>query len=430
MNTFIQLVVKFFLRLLNPKAKSETKPTSTSSKPKPKPTPAPPPAAAPTPTPQPASTPTEPLPTPTVPIATGPLAPDAGLEFTEQHDGSGRKLKAIVITDGQETGKFSRYTNSSRGWEGWYTGGKRPIHEFIQAEEELLKDLEMSKSSQNLLQAVSENEGKLEAINAYDGAFLSFGIFQWTLGTRDNVGELPALLKKLKETYPDTFQQYFGRYGIGIGEETNGLTGYITLNDQLINTRALKEQFRSKEWVYRFWRAGLDPKVQAIEVQHALSRLNSFYWRYKVHGHTLNKIITSEYGVALLLDNHVNLPGLVRRALRAAMNETGLKDPTNWGTEEERKVLDAYIKHRATRVEGVGPMYDAINRAKRTAAYLNKQVISDERGSFRFTDTRSRSMENHVPMPRGLNQDDYPDLEEAIDLEGRDMEFLARSEHE
>lgn len=434
MNAFIQTIIKFFLRLFQGKkhkpsgsagkpvsgagggskpistgSVSGSKPTNTGgsaddSKPVPEP---PPPVDTPEPSPS------------------GPLAPDAGLTYEEtfEEDGQGkRKLKSIRITDGQVSASFSRNYNNKRGWEGWYTGGQRPIGDFIRAESDLLKDLKMTGSSQNLLQAVSENEGKLEAINAYDGAFLSFGIFQWTLGTGDRVGELPALMKKIKATYPDTFLQYFGRYGLDVDEKTNSQTGYLRLNDALINTRALKEQFRSRDWVYRFWRAGGDPKVQAMEVEHALSRLKTFYWNYKAHGFTLNKIITSEYGVALLLDNHVNLPGLVRRALEAAMNETGLKDPGVWGTEEERKVLEAYIRHRATRVNGVGPMYDAINRAKRTANYLKDEVISDERGSFQYSHTRSRGEPlNYVPEPRGYDPADFPDLEP--DLEGRDMEF-------
>lgn len=418
MNTFIQLIIKLFLRLIgqgdqktSPPAKQQA-PTAAV-----KPTPPPKPVAQEPVIPEPVE---EEPPQPTT-AETGPLAPGHGLQFNEIFDdATSGKLKAVLVSDGDAEGKFRFYKKGS--WEGLYTGGQRPIGDFIQAEGDLLSELEMTQSSQNLLKAVSENEGKLEAINAYDGAFLSFGIFQWTLGTRDHAGELPALMKKLKGTYPETFEQYLGRYGLDIGEKTNSMTGYLTLQGELINTRALKQQFRSREWVYRFWRAGGDRKVQAIEVEHALSRLKSFYWRYKVHGFTLNNIITSEYGVALLLDNHVNLPGLVRRALRAAMNETGLTDPTNWGSEEERKVLNAYVQHRATKVEGVGPMYDAINRAKRTEKYVKENVISDERGTFRYSHTRSRGVGNYIPEPQGFDPSDYPDLE--TDMEGRDIEFL------
>lgn len=419
MNTFIQLIIKFFLRLMGQGEKKASSPADQQ-----KPTAAPKPSPQPEPLAEDPVVPEPPLAEPPEPkpAETGPMAPAHGLQFNEIFDDeASARLKAILISDGEKEGEFRFYKRGS--WEGWYTGGQRPIGDFIRAEGDLLGELDMTKSSQNLLQAVSENEGKLEAINAYDGAFLSFGIFQWTLGTRDNVGELPALMKKIKNTYPDTFQQYFGRYGVDVAEETNSMTGYLTLNGELINTQALKDQFRSREWVYRFWRAGGDRKVQAIEVEHALSRLKSFYWRYKVNGFSLNQIITSEYGVALLLDNHVNLPGLVRRALQAAMEETGLTDPTNWGSDEERKVLEAYVQHRATKVDGVGPMYDAINRAKRTANYVGENIISDERGTFRYSHTRSRGVGNYIPEPQGFDPADYPDLE--LDTEGRDMGFLA-----
>lgn len=421
MNAFLQTIIKLFLRLFNAgrsdkSGQPNTSPPSTSPMPKPQPKPI---AEQPPASEEPA--PPTPEPEPPTPEQSGPISPDHGLQFNEvaREDGSGPAY--ILISDGEVEGKFRYYKKGS--WAGWYTGGKSPIKDFIQAEGELLRELKMTRSSQNLLQAVSENEGKLEAINAYDGAFLSFGIFQWTLGVRDTVGELPALLNKLRDTYPDTFYQYFGRFGLGLAEQTNALTGYLTYNGQLVKDRAVKEQFRSKAWVYRFWRAGQDRLVQAIEVEHALSRLKAFYWRYKVHGHTLNKIVTSEYGVALLLDNHVNLPGLVKRAIKAAMDQAGLNDPTNWGTDEERRILEAYVAHRATKVDGVGPMYDAKGRAKRTAAYVGNSIISDERGTFRYSHTTSRSLENHIPEPDGFNPADYPDLE--LDLEGRDLEFLS-----
>ena len=423
MKALIQLVIKFFLRLLSPNSPNDDRKNIDQTVAQPEPLVTEPKAEEPA-TPEPVVEAEE-------DTETGPVPASQGLQFKEvfaEAASDNKQLKSIKITDGKKEGSFRRFNSTKRNWEGWYTAGQRPIKDFILAEASLLDELEMTQSSQNLLQAVSENEGKLEAINAYDGAFLSFGIFQWTLGTRDNVGELPALMKKIRNTYPDTFQQFFGRYGIEVSEETNAQTGYLTLNGKVINKRDLKEQFRGKEWVYRFWRAGGDPKVQAVEVEHALSRLKTFYWRYKVHGFTLNKIITSEYGVALLLDNHVNLPGLVRRALKAAMDETGLTDPSNWGSAEERQVLDAYIKHRATRVDGVGPMFDAINRAKRTAKYLEDGTISDERGSLRVTHTRSRGMlvENHVSEPDDFNQADYPEMD--LDMEGRDMEFMAREE--
>src|SRR4029079_9983406 len=72
----------------------------------------------------------------------------------------------------------------------------------------------VSPSRLRVMQAVSENEGKLEAINTWDNAFLTFGIFQWTVGSADGAGELPSLLDRLKQTSPSVFDTFFGQNGL------------------------------------------------------------------------------------------------------------------------------------------------------------------------------------------------------------------------
>jgi hypothetical protein len=68
---------------------------------------------------------------------------------------------------------------------------------------------EISKICLQVIHQVARNEGKLDAINTYDNAFLSVGMFQWTLGTSTNAGELPALLKKVKIKYPEKYAAWF-----------------------------------------------------------------------------------------------------------------------------------------------------------------------------------------------------------------------------
>ena len=68
-----------------------------------------------------------------------------------------------------------------------------------------LRALGVTTSEVNLMIAVAENEGRLDAINTWDNAFLSFGMFQWTLGTGGNQGELPALLRRLQNEDPAAF---------------------------------------------------------------------------------------------------------------------------------------------------------------------------------------------------------------------------------
>jgi len=64
------------------------------------------------------------------------------------------------------------------------------------------------------------------------------------------------------------------------------------------------------------------------------------------------------------------------------MNQTNLKKPQNWDTAEERKLITAYLKIRET--YGRSPMTDANRRAKVTKKYLDKGIISDKRGSFKY----------------------------------------------
>ena len=62
-------------------------------------------------------------------------------------------------------------------------GGQKP-GDFIRDNREQLLGLGLSDSGVNTIAAVSANEGRLDAVNTWDKCFLSFGMFQWTLGGR------------------------------------------------------------------------------------------------------------------------------------------------------------------------------------------------------------------------------------------------------
>jgi hypothetical protein len=112
-----------------------------------------------------------------------------------------------------------------------------------------------------ILQAVSRNEGRLEAINSYDNAFMSFGMFQWTAGRRNEPGELAGLLVLVQRTNADVFDNYFGRYELGIklkrdAKKREAKTGFLTLAGTALDKATHKAKLRAVEWAYRFWRAG------------------------------------------------------------------------------------------------------------------------------------------------------------------------------
>jgi peptidoglycan hydrolase-like protein with peptidoglycan-binding domain len=284
--------------------------------------------------------------------------------------------QCLEVSDGIHQKQFSKFRL------GLFTTGSQKPAAFMESHADKLRALKVTPSEINVMIAVAENEGNLDAINTWDSAFLSFGLFQWTAGTGGGMGELPALLARIKDEDRDLFDKYCGQHGLDVAEVTPGLVyGYLSLRGTKIKTPAAKEQLRQAPWAFYFWLAGQDPAVQAMEIKHALGRLDQFYssGSYKVDNkHRVSDLVTSEYGVGLILDQHVNRPAHVKTCLAKALAQTGLRNPGEWGTDEERKLIDAYLKIRVST-----SMTDPEKRARVTKKYLTNGTISERRGSFK-----------------------------------------------
>jgi len=285
--------------------------------------------------------------------------------------------KNVIISDDSFTWTFRKFKK------GLFTYGKNLPKDFIDAHPTALSNLGLSKSLINVMLSVSENEGNLDAVNTWDNAFLSFGMFQWTLGTSTNGGELPALLKKLKNKTPSIFEKYFLSFGLDVFE-ANDKTGFISLDGQVLNSSSRKEKIRNATWAYRFWKAGQDEIVMALEVEHAASRINAFYKSsaYKVDRYYISDLVKSEYGVALLLDNHVNRPSYLVDTLKSALKNSDLTSPDNWDTKDEEAFLKEYLTIR--KIHGSTPMTDSDRRTAVTKKSVSNGTISKERGSFKI----------------------------------------------
>jgi hypothetical protein len=239
-----------------------------------------------------------------------------------------------------------------------------------------------------IARAVSVNEGRLEAINTWDNAFLSFGIFQWTCGPDMAEGELPALLQRLKKADSATFKRYFGKYGLDVQaapEQPGKLwTGSFVLNGAKLVSPAQKEAMRAPIWAYRFWRAGHDSTVRKAQIEHALGRIKAFYDSPSplLHGLPLRRWISSEAGVAQLLDQHVNRPGHVPKTIASAIDAqiaaSGRSDPAKWQDGDEAAALRRYIVLREST-----SMTDSTARAGRINDAVTRGELSVKRGSFK-----------------------------------------------
>lgn len=335
---------------------------------------------------------------------------------------AGRRREEITVSDiggrlyAWDTFFKLRLIRHSRGV---YVAGNEQAIAFVDAYRDALQEEGMTDSALRVMVPVSANEGALDAINTWDNAHLSFGMYQWTMGTGEAKGELPVLLKKIKNLDPETFRYYYGRYGMEIDEaNSNEVYGRVMLNGVSVKAVADKEKLRDNRWAFRFWRAGLDPIVKLAQMLHAFDRLYTFYKheRYKVvvggNRYFVNQIVTSEFGVALILDHHVNRPAHPRKHLAIAISQVGLsaKDPATWTTDDEKKVIAQYLVVRAG-----SSMTSPKKRAATTKKYLDAGKLSDERGSFVWK-TVTRSLDG--VFPRGLDEAAYPVIDESEEKRG------------
>ena len=268
---------------------------------------------------------------------------------------------------------------------GMYNYGETRIAPFLEANPTLFPDV--SASLLRIMRAVSDNEGKLEAINSYDNAFLSIGIFQWTAGTEAGAGELADVLHRLETSYPAAFKTYFGDNGLSLamGKEKAGSlrTGYLVLDGTKLDTVSRKAVLRQPIWNYRFWRASHDTDVRACQIAQAMARIEVFYRvaQKALKGLAIADYVSSEAGVAQLLDQHVNrpghVPGTLVKAIDAYVADTKKADPKSWTSADERLVIDRYLCERTKT-----SMTDSQKRAESIKAAVDAGRLSNERGSF------------------------------------------------
>ena len=268
---------------------------------------------------------------------------------------------------------------------GVYRFGIFKLRDFIIYGSGLLQQLQMSPSEINVMLVTSANEGSLDAINTWDSQYLSFGIFQWTLGSAGQQGELPALLTTLKRRYPSEFQYYFGQFGID-ATSLDGITGWLSLNNIRLVSEADKNFMRQSIWALRFAIAGMDSLIQSVQVLHGISRLDRFYFSpsQTLKGFTLSQILTSEFAVALLLDHHVNRPSHVIGCVADAISRSGLTPAqiAQSSADNEALVIQNYLTLRET-YGGVNTMTKSSQRAELIRQAINTGSLSPQRLSFR-----------------------------------------------
>jgi murein DD-endopeptidase MepM/ murein hydrolase activator NlpD len=259
------------------------------------------------------------------------------------------------------------------------------LRDFIAYGSGLLQQVQLSSSEIKVMLVTSANEGSLDAINTWDSQYLSFGIFQWTLGAAGQQGELPALLTNLKRRYPSEFQYYFGQFGLDV-TSLDGVTGWLSLNGTRLVNAADKNLMRQPLWALRFAIAGMDALVQSVQVLHAISRLDRFYFTptSTLQGFALSQVLNSEFAVALLLDHHVNRPSHVLPCVAEAISRSRLTPAqiTQSSTDYELLIIQNYLAVRAT-FGGASAMTKSQERGELSRQAVASGNLAAQRFSFR-----------------------------------------------
>jgi len=266
---------------------------------------------------------------------------------------------------------------------GLYRIGLHEPEIFLANYRQKLREVNLTDSEMNVIFATSENEGNLDAVNTWNNKFISFGMFQWAAGGSGKPGELPALLKIIKDRFPDNFQHYWAQFGLDV-IDVNQKAGWFSYRGKKLIGTEDKTMLRDHIWAYRFARAGSDIEIQAIQILHAINRLKQFYFTRssRLDGYALSDLLTSEFGVALLLDNHVNRPGYVHACVSEALQQSNLTaaELSRSGDTEEQMVINSYLEVLET--YGRYPLTDARHRASIIRGYVVDGIISAQRDSF------------------------------------------------
>ncbi|MDP3104031.1 MAG: hypothetical protein Q8M95_05425 [Candidatus Methanoperedens sp.] len=250
-------------------------------------------------------------------------------------------------------------------------GGRMSPAQFIQNNQALLNPLgdAVLAARLDLVSAISVNEGFLDAIRLRDRGVVSAGLQQSSAHVEI---ELPSLMYRFKTASPDLFMLYFGIYGLDV--EPNGVDGnnnpryrFVQVQPNgnrvpLVTWNQILTFFGGAggpaaysfltDWAARFREAAIaSPEFSVAQLLEAASRLDRILREVPILNVPtvgpvdLNTLITSEFGVALILDSHINQPGRVPGDLQIATTAAGHNVDPN---VQERDIMIHYEPNRHT----------------------------------------------------------------------------------
>jgi hypothetical protein len=241
-------------------------------------------------------------------------------------------------------------------------------------------------SAERVIYAIAKNEGGTDgksggynAINTYDDAAMSVGLFHW------NRVWLWDLLNKYKKGSPDGFDRLFVQKGLNI-EGTDNKSKKFVVDDvsYTADTDVPGEPsgLRRLKLTYLFLRAAEDRAFQEAQRDCAKDWLDIVLDK-TIRDKIIKDYITSEHGIALVLDvsvyrgrNSTHIKGMVNHAIDKVLNKNIADTPANWNDAVEQDIIDALVYYRSNRIERKNDM-------DRRTDEINNANLSKKRNSFK-----------------------------------------------
>jgi hypothetical protein len=238
-------------------------------------------------------------------------------------------------------------------------------------------------SVQRVVSRMADNEGALDAVQAYDNQIASLGAMQKTISPAGN-GELAKQVAEFSQSNPAKYQSLFASQGwtsvhSGTGTGSADYTmSYQNPSDpkaQPLTGPALSSYIRQpndparwQETLGPLFRAGRDTDFQQKQIGDFVGRLDSSLAKVPSGTYTqpISSYLTSEQSAALVLDQDVNRPAYVAADMGSALdtfyaaNPKANPDPTQW-TAQERATYEPQI---VTDYTNVRRMTDSDARAQ------------------------------------------------------------------
>lgn len=171
----------------------------------------------------------------------------------------------------------------------------------------------MTESQKAIWASLGENEGGLDAINTWDGSYLSVGPFQQTMGDGNSAGELGGVLEYIKSKDAALYENHLGQFGLQPISPAKGKIKVCncSLDGLPLASKTEKEEYRRYIWAYRFESAMNTPSFRKLFLEFGFQRMNIVDEISAIIDSktiAVKDVFKSDLAKALLLDTHLNRP--------------------------------------------------------------------------------------------------------------------------